>query len=174
MEVTIAAMFGVSPDRKNAYFLGVTRSEIDRFAAESNNIIGDKKLVWENDPLMDEVHNLWTKYSVVNLDLTTMRVVGTNDASLQGTMYNRYWTSPNGKHILYTQGYEERYVQYMKVGDNNVKLLELPTKSSAQAWGGSTSAPSPKFSPNGENIIYDATDGRIGTIGVINLSDDPT
>lgn len=167
-----AMIVGVSADREHAYFLGTSNDEREKYAASLNKITGNSKFISENDPLVKEVYKLWVKRSILDLDLASTRVVGTDYATLPITYYHKYWVSPNGKHILYSRGDEIGQVQYMKVGTDNVQSLNLPTKSSPQVWGGSTSAPSPMFSPDGNYKVYDASihaDGETGKIGIINL-----
>jgi len=125
-------LLNISSDNKLAYFLSESKKS-DTALTEGATM--------END--------------IIVADIASGKIVAKYPVQIKATYYSKYWLSPNGRHLLYSEGGELGELQYVSVKDGALGTIVLPTKEYAtEPWGGRTVTYDPQFSPDGNKMAF--------------------
>lgn len=125
-------LLNISSDNKFAYFLSESKNS-EAALTEGATM--------END--------------IIVADIVSGKVVAKYPVQIKATYYSKYWLSPNGRHLLYSEGGELGELQYVSVKDGTLGTIALPTKEYAtEPWGGRTVTYDPQFSPDGNKMAF--------------------
>lgn len=125
-------LLNISSDNKYAYFLSESKNSETALTEGAT---------MENDIIVAEI--------------VSGKVVAKYPVQIKATYYSKYWLSPNGRHLVYSEGGELGELQYVSVKDGTLGTIALPNKEYAtEPWGGRTVTYDPQFSPDGNKMAF--------------------
>jgi len=170
-----AHISALSADQKTAYFIGVSPQNLQDFLMQADKVSGGQ-VVSESDPAADKLYALNVQRSVLQVDLASQKVVAIKPVTTQYTYYGKFWISPNGQNLVYSNGGEAGQLHYVRISDNTQKIIKLPSATlSTEPFGATTTTYDPLYSPDGSSmafVVYDTTGSSkyLETAGVINFA----
>jgi hypothetical protein len=149
-----AKLKAFSPDKKVAYFMGITQQDTESLKKQVNKITGGG-YHYEDDPAVQGLYKLHIPYVILKVELASMKVLSSKKIDVQYTRYGKFWLSPNGEHLVYSNGGEKGEVQYIRIPDGYKATIKLPGADMAsEPWSGETSSYDPLFSLDGNYMAF--------------------
>jgi hypothetical protein len=136
------------------------------------NAITGGGIYYEDDPEVQDVYKLKVTFSVLKMNLSSNKVGQPQKIQTEYTYYGKFWLSPNGQHLVYSNGGERGELRYVSVADGTQSVIKLPGANQAsEPWSGETTSYDPLFSPDGNYMAYVSYDFGTGYeyMGIIDL-----
>lgn len=146
-------LLAFSTDRKSAYFIGM--SSDDRTALKDKILALTKDKSLEGADTRTRFANLTYGQRIIKLDLASQKITSAKPVETYYSFYNKYWVSPNGRHLVYSVKGEDGSLHYVDVDNGAAAKITLPaTDDSSQPWSGNTATYDPVFSPDSQYMAY--------------------